>query len=58
MLCDILNDESLTTLQSLNISMNEINDVDVLDNLKTGLMKSSLRELDLSYNPIGNIGLR
>jgi Ran GTPase-activating protein (RanGAP) involved in mRNA processing and transport len=58
MICDILMDENLNTLHSLNISMNEINNLDVMEKLKQGLIRSALKELDLSYNFIGNKGIR
>lgn len=58
LMCDIFNDENLDTITSFNCAMNEITSPLIMEKLKTGIMKSQLRELDISFNNIGNKGIR
>lgn len=38
--------------------MNDITSLALMENLKSGIIRSGLRELDISYNNIGNDGIK
>jgi hypothetical protein len=45
-------------LKSLYLSFNEFNEEWALDKLKDAILHSNLKELDLSYNHLGNNGAK
>jgi NACHT/LRR/PYD domain-containing protein 3 len=45
-------------LRTLKLSLNDINSEEAMERLRGALGVSNLRELDLSYNPIGNAGMK
>jgi Leucine Rich repeat len=48
----------MSPLRSLYLSFNEFNEEYALDKLRDAILNSNLRELDLSFNHLGNNGAR
>jgi hypothetical protein len=48
----------MSPLKSLYLAFNEFNDENALDKLKDAILHSNLKELDLSYNQLGNNGAK
>ena len=54
----IIDPESMSSVRTLKIALNDINSESAIEKLKQSLLHSHLKELDLSYNPIGNAGMK
>jgi hypothetical protein len=54
----ITNEPRVSPLKSLYLSFNEFNEEYALDKLKDAILHSNLKELDLSYNHLGNNGAK
>ncbi len=54
----ISNEPRMSPLKCLYLAFNEFNDENALDKLKNAILHSNLKELDLSYNQLGNNGAK
>jgi Ran GTPase-activating protein (RanGAP) involved in mRNA processing and transport len=48
----------MSPLKCLYLAFNEFNEENALDKLKDAILHSNLKELDLSYNQLGNNGAK
>lgn len=48
----------MSSVRTLKLALNDINSESSIEKLKQSLLHSHLKELDLSFNPIGNAGIK